>query len=66
MNMRNSYPYTHRPAFPTDLAVKIARKAEIMAKRLEDQAIAEMVRSAKAALGRGESTAEIEVQLGLK
>ncbi|EGH00965.1 hypothetical protein PSYAE_03162 [Pseudomonas amygdali pv. aesculi str. 0893_23] len=61
-----SYPNTRRSVFPVDLAEKIARKAEIMGKRLEDQAIAEMVRTAKAALGRGESPADIEVQLGLK
>ncbi|KPB75140.1 hypothetical protein ACKUFS_02645 [Pseudomonas cannabina] len=61
-----SYPNTRRPAFPVDLAEKIARKAEIMGKRLEDQAINEMVRAAKGAFGRGETLADIEVQLGLK
>ena len=61
-----SYPNIKRPAFPVELAEKIARKAEIMGKRLEEQAINEMVRTAKAALGRGESPADIEVQLGLK
>ena len=62
----NSYPNIRRPAFSVELAEKIARKAEIMGKRLEEQAINEMVRTAKAALGRGESPADIEVQLGLK
>lgn len=61
-----SYPNIKRPAFPVALAEAIARKAEIMGKRLEEQAINEMVRTAKAALGRGESPADIEVQLGLK
>ena len=61
-----SYPNTKRPAFPLELAEAIARKAEIMGKRLEEQAISEMVRTAKAALGRGESPAQIEKEMGLK
>lgn len=65
-NTMQNFPSTRRPAFPVDLAEKIARKAEIMGKRLEEQAIAEMVRTAKAALGRGESPGDIEAQLGLK
>lgn len=59
-------PLNIRGAFPVELAEKIARKAEIMGKRLEEQAIAEMVRTAKGALGRGELPADIEAQLGLK
>ena len=60
-----SYPNIKRPAFPTELAEKIARKAEIMGKRLEEQAINEMVRAAKGALGRGESPEQISRDLGL-
>lgn len=37
-----------------------------MGKRLEEKAIKEMVWAAKGALGRGESPADIEIQLGLK
>ena len=42
----------HKP-FPTALATMIARKASIMAARLEDQAIRSMVRDAQRALDRG-------------
>lgn len=66
MSLHNSFPRTRRPAFPTELAEKIARKAEIMGKRLEEKAIKEKVWAAKGALGRGESPADIEIQLGLK
>ena len=65
MNMRNSYPYTHRPAFPTDLAVKIARKASIMASRLEEQATRAMVRDAQRALDRGVPADTIAREMGL-
>lgn len=42
----------HKP-FPTALATMIARKASIMAARLEDQAVRSMVRDAQRALDRG-------------
>lgn len=66
MNLTNSFPYIYRPAFPSDLAEKIARKAATVGKRAEEQAAAEMVRLAKVALGRGESPGEIEIKLELK
>lgn len=65
MNLTNSFPYTYRPAFPSDLAEKIALKAATVGKRAEEQAAAEMVRLAKGALGRGASPGEIEIQLEL-
>lgn len=66
MSIRNSFPYTYKPAFPADLSEKINRKAQLIGKRAEEQAANEMIRSAKGALGRGMSPLEIEIQLNLK
>ena len=47
------YSRPKRRPFPTALATMIARKASIMASRLEDQAIRAMVRDAQRALDKG-------------
>lgn len=53
------------PAFPRELAELIARKAEIMGKRLEEQAMEQMVKTARQSLARGIDAAEIARQMGL-
>ncbi|WP_232247782.1 hypothetical protein [Pseudomonas putida] len=53
-------------AFPRELAKLIARKADAMARRLEDQATRQLVRSAQNALDRGATVAEIAKQLELQ
>jgi len=58
-------PRTTPAPFPRDLAEKIARKADVMARRFEEQAIAQLVRDARRALSRGEKPEEIARQLGL-
>ncbi|ATV20372.1 hypothetical protein CFN58_29910 [Pseudomonas avellanae] len=65
--MKSSTDYS-RPvsrAFPAELATMIARKASIMAQRLEDQAIRQMVREAQRALDRGLSADQIAKELSL-
>ncbi|MNE95318.1 hypothetical protein D3C80_1933870 [compost metagenome] len=65
--MSNNYgrpAYKPQP-FPRSLAEAIARKADTMARRFEDQAIEQMVRDAKGALRRGTEPAEIARQMGL-
>jgi hypothetical protein len=69
MNKRSQHPddYTrpqHAP-FPPALATMIARKASIMAARLEDQAIRSMVRDAQRALDRGVATDVIAREMEL-
>ncbi|MBI6635152.1 hypothetical protein YA0871_21050 [Pseudomonas paralactis] len=64
--MKEDYARPKRAPFPASLATMIARKASIMAARLEDQAIRTMVRDAQRALDRGITAPEIEHQLGLK
>lgn len=54
----------HKP-FPTALATMIARKASIMAARLEDQAVRSMVRDAQRALDRGMSADVIAREMEL-
>ncbi|EKT4477725.1 hypothetical protein QEL91_003431 [Pseudomonas putida] len=53
------------PAFPRDLAELIARRAHQMGQALEDQAIEQMVKTAKAALIQGQDPKEIARQMGL-
>ncbi|PBJ10367.1 hypothetical protein [Pseudomonas sp. ACN5] len=62
-----AYDYTRpqRAPFPTELATMIARKASIMASRLEDQAIRTMVRDAQRALDRGVKAEEIAREMEL-
>lgn len=64
--MTEDYSRPKSKPFPRDLAAGIARKASAMASALEDNAIRQMVREAQRALDRGETTATIEKQLGLK
>ncbi|MBJ2211282.1 hypothetical protein JFT64_04385 [Pseudomonas carnis] len=64
--MKEDYARPKHAPFPASLATMIARKASIMAARLEDQAIRAMVRDAQRALDRGVTASEIELQLGLK
>ncbi|WP_040261908.1 hypothetical protein [Pseudomonas massiliensis] len=54
-----------RPAFPRELAERIAAKADAMARKFEERAIEEMVSEAKRALGRGEGEAQIIKEMGL-
>ncbi len=55
-----------KPAsFPRELAAAIARKAETMARRFEEQATTQLIRDAQRALRSGQSPAEIAKQLGL-
>lgn len=63
---KDDYTRPQHVPFPAGLAAMIARKASIMAQRLEDQAIRAMVRDAQRALDRGVTAPEIEHQLGLK
>lgn len=52
-NSADDYSRPKRTPFPTALATMIARKASIMASRLEDQAIRAMIRDAQRALDKG-------------
>lgn len=63
--MSSYLPRTRPAPFPRDLAEKIARKADTMARRFEEQAIEQLVRDAQRALRRGQSPEEIAKQLGL-
>lgn len=58
--------YRRKPApFPRSLALMIARKADVMAKRFEDQVVRELTSSARSALNRGLETDQIVRELGL-
>lgn len=61
----HDYTRPQRAPFPTALATMIARKASIMASRLEDQAIRAMVRDAQRALDRGVNVDEIAREMEL-
>ena len=63
---KEDYSRPKRAPFPRDLAAMIASQAEVMGKRLEDQAIKQMVHTAQRALDRGISPANIASELGLK
>lgn len=55
-----------KPAsFPRELAAAIARKAETMARRFEEQALDELTRAATRALRRGVAPDEIARQMEL-
>ncbi|MEB0308346.1 hypothetical protein QN382_03480 [Pseudomonas sp. 10B1] len=64
--MTTDYSRPERTPFPRDLAAMIARKADALARRFEDQAVKAMVRDAQRALDRGESQAHIVRELALK
>ncbi len=51
--------------FPRALAASIARKAEAMARRFEEQATEQLVRDAQRALRRGMTPERIARELGL-
>ncbi|HGM4967405.1 TPA: hypothetical protein ACKP0L_005778 [Pseudomonas putida] len=53
------------PAFPRELAELIARKAHQMAQALEQQAMEQMVKTARQSLARGIDAPEIARQMGL-
>ncbi len=53
------------PAFPRELAELIARKAHKMAQAFEDEAIEQLVQTAKSALRQGQDAKEIARQMGL-
>ena len=63
--MQDYLPRTKPAPFPRELAEKIARKADAMARRFEEQAIEQLVRDARRALIRGETPEEIARQLGI-
>lgn len=63
---KEDYSRPKSAPFPRDLAAMIARKAGVMGKRLEDQAIKQMVRTAQRALDRGMSQPDIAREMGLK
>lgn len=63
--MPDYLPRTKPAPFPRELAVKIARKADAMARRFEEQAVEQLVRDAQRALRRGQSPEDIAKQLGL-
>ena len=51
--------------FPQDLADKIARKADKLAREYENGVVAEMVRQAKGKLGRGDGPEQIALDMDL-
>lgn len=61
----DDYTRPKQTPFPTALATMIARKASIMAARLEDEAIRSMVRDAQRALDRGVPTDVIAREMEL-
>lgn len=63
--MKDDYARPKSAPFPRELATLIARKADVLAKRLEDQAIKQMVREAQRALDRGMSHTDIAREMGL-
>lgn len=62
---KRDYSRPERTPFPRELAVMIARKADAMARRFEDQATRQLVRSAQSALDHGATVTEIAKQLEL-
>lgn len=64
--MTEDYSRPPKAPFPRDLAAMIARKADALARRFEDQAIKAMVRDAQRALDRGESQGQIAREMSLK
>lgn len=63
--MKEDYARPKHVPFPAALAAMIARKASIMASRLEEQAIRAMVRDAQRALDRGISADVVAREMGL-
>lgn len=66
MKSRTDYSRPARQPFPVALAEMIARKASVLAQRLEDQAITQMVRDAQRALDRGTDVEQIAREMELK
>lgn len=64
--MTEDYSRSQRTPFPRDLATMIARKADVIARRLEDQAIKQMVRAAQRALDRGMTPTDIAREMDLR
>ena len=62
---KNDYSRQPRAPFPRALAAGIARKASIMASRLEEQATRTMVHDAQRALDRGITAEVIAREMGL-
>ena len=62
---KRDYSRPPRAPFPRALAAGIARKASIMASRLEEQATRAMVRDAQRALDRGVPADTIAREMGL-
>ena len=62
---RDDYARPQRAPFPAALATMIARKASIMASRLEEQATRTMARDAQRALDRGVPADTIAREMGL-
>ncbi len=56
---KEDYSRPKRAPFPRELAAMIAHKADAMARRIEDEAITQMVRDAQRALDRGVPQIEI-------
>lgn len=63
--MKDDYSRPKSAPFPRELAAMIARKADVMARRLEDQAVKQMVRAAQRALDRGVTQTDIAREMGL-
>lgn len=63
--MKDDYTRPKHAPFPVELAAMIARKASIMAARLEDQAVRAMVREAQRALDRGVAAEQIAREMEL-
>lgn len=62
----DDYDRKQKPApFPRALAAGIARKAQAMARRFEEQAAEQLVRDAQRALRRGMTPERIAQELGL-
>lgn len=62
---RDYLPERREPAFPRELAVLIASKAQRMAAELEAKAARQMVTAARRSLRDGMTAAEVARQLGL-
>ena len=62
---KRDYSRPERTPFPRELAVMIARKADVMAKKLEDEVTRRLVRDAQRALDQGYSLDQIARELGL-
>lgn len=67
MNHEKFYgrPKPSQQPFPRDLAAKIARKADVMAKRFEQQALEQMTKAARSALYQGMEPDQIARELQL-